>query len=313
MFTSYNWGAVPVGASTKQRENQCSNKSAAITIQDVVISHLLGRWGSWRTLRHFWVRLGEEDTIEFQCWQFNFFCCQRHKHWWKGARTRRLGGERPRPHLMLLLLLLAFRWQQDNGKNTLGYPAYKIKQTMTRQELGRETACEDEENWPRKVRKSGELRGSGACLQLPERKCKSTAGAATMCAPHNDTWAERQEGAKTQPSAPPSNIKAIFSPHPRTHTHRHCRKGEKAEQGHALLTKISLQMSTYCGRCWHSPDFESESESQSKSESLPPPQRHRHGRLHRNELDFPLKESNITHKKNHIMSRNGRKLYKNIF
>lgn len=227
MFTSYNWGAVPVGASTKQRENQCSNKSAAITIQDVVISHLLGRWGSWRTLRHFWVRLGEEDTIEFQCWQFNFFCCQRHKHWWKGARTRRLGGERPRPHLMLLLLLLAFRWQQDNGKNTLGYPAYKIKQTMTRQELGRETACEDEENWPRKVRKSGELRGSGACLQLPERKCKSTAGAATMCAPHNDTWAERQEGAKTQPSAPPSNIKAIFSP---THAHTHTDTAERGRK-----------------------------------------------------------------------------------
>jgi len=86
----------------------------------------------------------------------------------------------PRPHFMLLLLLLAFRWQQDNGKNTLGYPAYKIKQTMTRQELGRETACQDGENWPRKVRENGGecnsfplLEGGAmrvwACLQLPQQ------------------------------------------------------------------------------------------------------------------------------------------------
>jgi len=65
--------------------------------------------------------------------------------------------------------------------------------------------------------------------------------------------------AKTHPSSTPSNIKAIF---PNMLTLSKGKwgwccwvsggGGRKAGQGHALLTKISLQMSTYCDRCWHS-------------------------------------------------------------
>lgn len=76
-----------------------------------------------------------KDTIQFQCWQFNFFCCQRHNHKESAGTPPHCWQRRVWPSALQLRLLLAFCWQQDNGRAHAGVSgAHKIKQTMTRQE-----------------------------------------------------------------------------------------------------------------------------------------------------------------------------------
>lgn len=66
------------------------------------------------------------DTIEFQCWQFNFFCCQGHKHNESAGTPLFFWPRRPlrlakcfTAAIAAGISLTAGQWQ-----NTLGYPAH---------------------------------------------------------------------------------------------------------------------------------------------------------------------------------------------
>lgn len=96
-------------------------------------------------MTNFWVRPKEDTYNWVQCWQFNFFCCQRHKHN-EGTATPPHQAFWPSPsqlrwllvfciwYFVFCILYFADSRTMATGKTHWGYSAHRIEQTMTRQE-----------------------------------------------------------------------------------------------------------------------------------------------------------------------------------